>query len=103
MRRQAQPFASFADGLAHTGEIQMLQIAQTAMQGAQTVARSTRSEITPLDQRNAQAQACCLPGGASTVDAAADHQDVEGFARQRRQIAVHAAFSASPANRLRHN
>src|SRR5262249_9156428 len=84
-REFPQPLAARADRLAHAAQVEVLQVAESAVNRAQAVRGGTRAEIRPVHERHAQAASGGLPRDRDTVDSAADHGEVEGFCREPRQ------------------
>ena len=52
MRRDPRDGSTLADRLAGAGEVERLQITNTAMNGAQMIERSTAAKVLPLDERD---------------------------------------------------
>ncbi len=97
--RDTQPFAAFANRLPHALVIELLQVAQPAVERAKTVAGGGVAEVIGLDERYAQAAPRRFPRRAHAVDAPSDHDDVVLDARHAFQVPVHTAACGWVAKR----
>ena len=68
--------------LANQTELQLLEVAQTAVEHLRTATGGAGGEVACFDQRHPQAAGGGIQGGADTHHAAADHHDVELFGAQ---------------------
>ena len=92
--------AALVQRLAHEADVEMLEVAQTAVDQLARAARRAGGEVALLDQSHGQAAARRVQGDAAAGHAAADHEDVERLrreARERRSAGLgpecHASFS----------
>ncbi len=85
MRRQRHHQLALAQRLAHQAEVEVLQIAQTAVHELARAARGPRGEVRALEQRHAVTARGGIERDTGAGDAAADDDDVELLLRQRRK------------------
>jgi hypothetical protein len=71
-------------------EVELLQIAEAAVQRAVVMKGRAAPEVVTIDKRDVQAARGRVPRGHQPADPAADHQDVESARRQRVKISDHA-------------
>ena len=95
MRGGAQPEAPLGQGLPNPGQIQVLQIAQAAMDQLEGVVRGGAAEVGAIDDRDPQATQCGIARDACAVDAGADHQQIEAPPGQPREVSLHVARRAA--------
>ncbi len=88
---QPQPFAPFANRLAHAPEIELLQISDAAVKRAQAVAAGGMSKIGGLDERDAEPGSRGFPRCARAMHATADNDDVVVDGCDGAQVPVHAS------------
>src|SRR5512132_1029898 len=69
------------EGFEDQGEVELLQIAEPAVEELAGPARGARGEVAGFDQADAQAAGDRIQCAAAARDAGADHEDVEVFAR----------------------
>jgi len=94
--RHARPRAPLAGRFAKPPEVELLQIAQTAVKSAVVMKGRAAPEVVTIDQRDVQAARGRVPGGHQAADPAANHQDVESARRQRIEISDHAEERQKP-------
>src|SRR5690606_23508162 len=94
MRRDAHQRTPLAHRLADARHVELLEVAQPAVDNLQAVGRSRRPEVFLLDERHLQPSQSSLPGQRCPVDTAPDDENVVFFICHRVQIALHAASCA---------
>ena len=72
-----QQFA-FAQRLAHESDVAAFEIAQAAVDESPRPGGDSRADVLLLDERDGESALGGIPGDAQSVDAGADHDDVEG-------------------------
>jgi hypothetical protein len=77
MRRSFHPVVLLTNRLSYTPEIQVLQIAQTAVDQPKGVMRCGVTKVTPFDQCNPQTPVGGVPCDTGTINSTADNNDVE--------------------------
>ncbi|OIQ76294.1 hypothetical protein GALL_420270 [mine drainage metagenome] len=87
MRRGAQQALALGQRRAHQRELEMLEIAQAAVNQFGRRRRGVRAEVVALAQQHAQAASGEVAGDAGAVDAAADDGGVE--CRVRGELVIH--------------
>ena len=101
--RDARQRPALADRLAGTRQVQLLQVAQAAVDRAQVIERGAAAEIVALDQRHRQTALRRIVGDRQSADPAPDDEDVEGGRGQAIEISNHGCGpgpSGSPWFRL---
>lgn len=83
--QQAQREFPLTQGFADQTELQLLQIAQAAMEHLRRAARSSRGDIARLDERDAQAAGGGVERSAHTHHTATDDDEVEFFVAEAAQ------------------
>jgi hypothetical protein len=83
MRAFAQQPLALAQGFADQIEFAVFQVAQAAVDDAGGTAGDAAGEVVLLDQQRAFAGTGAFPGDGNSVDAAADHDEVEVLAVER--------------------
>jgi hypothetical protein len=78
LRREPRRRAPLANRLARAADVQRLQVAQPAVNRAQMVERRAAAEVVLLDQGDRQPALRRVVGDRQPVNAAADHEHVEG-------------------------
>ncbi len=68
---------ALVERLAHEPEVELLEVAQPAVDELAGAARRAGGEVALLDQRHGEAATGRVQGGATARHAAADHEDVE--------------------------
>jgi hypothetical protein len=81
----AQQQAALAESLANEAEVELLEVAQPAVDLLARLARRPRGEVTCLDKADAQTAGRCIESGARASHAAANDQHVERFCRHAGQ------------------
>src|SRR5262245_28709085 len=79
----------FVHRLARAREVERLQIAQPAVDGAEVVERSAAAEVVPLDERDRETPLGGVVGDRQAADTAADDENVEGSCCEPVEIALH--------------
>ncbi len=85
VRGQLHELRALEQRLAHEAEVEVLQVAQAAVDQLRRAARRARREVAPLDERHAVPARGGVEGHAGTGDPPADHDQVVGVALQGRQ------------------
>ena len=101
MRGGAQPEAPLGQGLPNPGQIQVLEIAQAAMDQLEGVVRGGATEIGAIDDRDPQATQRGIARDAGAVDAGADHQEIELPPGKPREVSLHVARGSGNSTRPR--
>ncbi len=89
MRRDAGERAPFAHRFARASDVQVLQVAEPAVNGAQVVEGAAAAEIVALDERHRSAALRRVVRDRQAVDAAADDEHVERALGEPVRIAKH--------------
>jgi hypothetical protein len=84
VRRQGDHQLTLEQGLADQAEVELLEVAQAAVDELAGAAGGARGVVGLLDQRDAVAAGGGIESDAGAGDPAADHDEVEGVAAQRR-------------------
>src|SRR5262249_19580426 len=84
-------------GLAGAREVERLQIAQPAVDGAEVIERSAAAEVVSLHQRDRESPLCAVVGDRQAADTAADDENVEGSCCEPVEVALHGRELAAPA------
>ena len=85
VRRQRDHQLALEQRLAHEPEVEVLQVAQAAVDELARAARGARGVVGALEQRHAVAARGRVERDAGARDAAADDDDVELLLAQRRE------------------
>ncbi len=88
-RRHTEERGALTDGLPHAGQVAPGQIADAAVDDAQTVGGGGGTEVVALDQRHPEPAERGIPGDARPLDAAADDQNVVLGAGESVEIPPH--------------
>ena len=83
MRRQLDHDPAFDQRLAHQADVEVLQVAQAAVNHLRTATAGAGGEIVTLDQRHVVAAAGSIERDAGAGHATADDEHVKDLARQR--------------------
>lgn len=76
MRCYTQQGRALSGGFSHAAQIEMLKIANTAMNDFEMISRSRAAKIALLHERHRHAACGRIPGGARTVRAPANDYEV---------------------------
>ncbi len=87
-RDPRQQQSALAERLAHEAEVELLEVAQAAVDQLAGAAGGARGEVARLDQRHRQAAGGGVERSRGADDAAADHDDLEGLVRHALQRRV---------------
>ena len=74
------------EGLPDQAEVELLQIAEPAVDQLARTARSPRRPVSLLDQRDGEAAAGGVQGGSRADHATADHDEVEGLSMRALEV-----------------
>src|SRR5690606_19143850 len=96
VRGDGQPYPPLVDRLANPAEIQVLQVANPAVDDLQGIVRRARTEIRLFDERHRQAAQRRVTSYTGAVDPAANDQDIEAAIRERVEVALHESLRGLP-------
>ena len=82
MGRGLQQLGALGERLAHESELEVLEIAQAAMDQLGRGRRRSAGIIPLLGEHHLQPAACGVAGNGGAVNAAADDEDIEHFGGQ---------------------
>jgi hypothetical protein len=81
-RERVQQQSALGERLAHEAELELLEVAQPAVDQLARAARGAGGEVARLHERDRQAAGGGVKGRVDADDAAADHDDLEHLRRQ---------------------
>ncbi len=102
MRSVAQEAATFVQCFVDELEIAVFQVTQTAVNELRRKTARAGSEITLVDQGDAQAAQHGIERDAGTGDAAAENEQIENSVRERFRRPFHTHSPARPVSSLTH-
>jgi hypothetical protein len=95
-RCDTQEGRSFADGLHHPPQVAAGKISESAMNDSQAVRRSSCPKVVLVDHRDRQPSQTRVPGGAGTMDACADDEQIKCRVSEMGKVASHAPVRVTP-------
>ena len=89
LRRDPRQRPPLAHRFARPAKVERLQVAEPTVNGAEVIERGAAAEIVLLDERHRQTPLRGVIRNRQAVNAATDHEHIEGVAGQRIEIADH--------------
>ena len=89
VRGDPQQRGALPTGFANPGEVQVLEVADAAVDDLERVRRGLPSEISALEQGNRQAALRCIAGGRRAADPTTHHKEIELAFSEVLELALH--------------
>jgi len=88
MRRHSPQCSLFSNGLSQPCDVEVLEVAKTAVNDFETTRGRLAAEIGSLNECGAKPAARTVPRDSEAVDAAADNKDIERLIGEQAEIAL---------------